>query len=356
MTETNHALVNVKLTLAYLAEQPIIHTEETIGNISKLKKMRVIYNGKPVSVPALSGNSFRGQLRDILADELCSRLSNQGEQRLTFNNNEAYTTLYSGGALSERSTGAQLIKGFAEYLPSMRLMGSAFGNVMLPSKIAMTHIVPCAEETQEILQGMYATLEEDLVPPLCKWTRARDLLFNDGPLTRKDDSKDLTRQRFVKLEFQSDKTYDEENQERQQDQLFDDSEISAQPDVRNDETSNDASPSPQQMIYYVECIPAGTWLLQQLYSKFPLDQLELGCLFDGLNAFLRQPTLGGRSAAGYGQVRVQLQGTVDTEFLQWPTEWSETINNAVGAYQNYLTENRKRILEVLTVQTEDTTQ
>lgn len=318
MTQTNHALVDVKLTFAYLAEQPIIHTEDTIGNISKLKKMRIIYKGKSVSVPALSGNSFRGQLRDILADELCSRLSNRGEQRLTFNNNEAYTILYSGGALSERRTGAQLIKGFAEYLPSMRLMGSAFGNVMLPSKIAMTHIMPCAEETQEILQGMYGTLEEGLVPPLCEWTRARDLLFNDGPLTRKDDSKDLTRQRFVELETDSQ--------------------------------------DPQQMIYYVECIPAGTWLLQQLYSKFPLDQLELGCLFDGLNAFLHQPTLGGRSAAGYGQVRVQLRGTVDTESVQWPTDWSEIINNAVCAYQNYLTENQGKILKVLTVQTEDTTQ
>ena len=49
MKQTNHTLVDVKLTFAYLAEQPIIHTEETIGNISKLKQMRVIYKGKPVS-------------------------------------------------------------------------------------------------------------------------------------------------------------------------------------------------------------------------------------------------------------------------------------------------------------------
>jgi hypothetical protein len=153
MTQTNYALVDVKLTFAYLAEQPIIHTEETIGNISKLKQMRVIYKGKPVSVPALSGNSFRGQLRDILADELCSCLSSRGEQRLRFNNNETYAILYSGGALSERSTSGDLLNDFVEYLPSMRLMGAAFGNVMLPSKLAMTHVVPCAEETQEILKA-----------------------------------------------------------------------------------------------------------------------------------------------------------------------------------------------------------
>ena len=329
MKQTNHALVDVKLTFAYLAEQPIMHTEETIGNISKLKQMRVIYKGKPVAVPALSGNSFRGQLRDILADELCSRLSAQGQQPLTFHNNETYAILYSGGALSERSTSGSLLNDFVEYLPSMRLMGAAFGNVMLPSKLAMTHVIPCAEETQEILQGKYDVLEKSIVPLPEEWPSARNLLFNAGPLTRKDDSRDQTRQRFVNPE------------------MF------AQPNLQNDEPENTENHDPQQMIYYVECIPAGTWLLQQLYSKFPLDQLELGCLFDGLNAFLRQPTLGGRSSAGYGQVHVQLRGNVNTEIVQWPAEWSKTIKNAVDTYEDYLIEKREEILEALTVQTEE---
>ena len=330
MTQTNHALVDVKLTFAYLAEQPIMHTEETIGNISKLKQMRVIYKGKPVSVPALSGNSFRGQLRDILADELCSRLSDQGKQRLRFENNETYTILYSGGALSERSTSGNLLNDFSDHLPSMRLMGAAFGNVMLPSKLAVTHVVPCAEETQEILHGMCDTLEDGLVPALEEWPSARNLLFNAGPLTRKDDTKDRTLQRFVDPE------------------MFSQTESQS-----NEDDNNEENQDPQQMIYYIECIPAGAWLLQQLYSKFPLDQLELGCLFDGLNAFLRQPTLGGRSSAGYGQVRVQLRGAVGTEPVQWPVEESETIKNAVCAYQNYLTENREKILSALTVKTEN---
>ncbi len=317
MEQTNHTLVDVKLTFAYLAEQPIIHTEETIGNISKLKQMRVIYKGKPVSVPALSGNSFRGQLRDILADALCSRLSNQGKQLLKFNDNDVYTILYSGGALSERSKAGDLISDFNTKLPSMRLMGAAFGNRMLPSKLAMTHIVPCAEETQEILQGMYESLDVSIIPPMNEWTSARNLIFNDGPLTRKDDSKDLTRQRFVDIEPQTD----------------------------NQETP--------QMIYYVECIPAGTWLLQQIYSKFPVDQLELGCLFDGLSSFLQQPTIGGRRAAGYGQVRSQFQGKVGSEQVNYPQDFPDTVKDAVCAYQNYLIEKREDILEVLTVQTEE---
>lgn len=329
MTQINRSLVDVKLTLAYLAEQPIMHTEETIGNISKLKQMRVIYNGKPVSVPALSGNSFRGQLRDILADELCSRLSIQGEQLLRFDSNETYSILYSGGALSERSTSGGLLKDFVEHLPSMRLMGAAFGNVMLPSKLAMTHIVPCAEETQEILQSKYTTLEDGLVPAPTEWPSARNLLFNAGPLTRKDDRRDRTRQRFV------------------------DPGMFEEIELENGANGEAGQQDPQQMIYYVECIPAGTWLLQQLYSKFPLDWLELGCLFGGLNTFLSQPALGGRSSAGYGQVHVQLRGTVDTESVQWPTGWSGAIKDAVNMYENYLIEKREEILKALTVQTEE---
>ena len=94
-----------------------------------------------------------------------------------------------------------------------------------------------------------------------------DLIFNDGPLTRKDDTKDLTKQRYAETEAN---------------------------------LSEDEERTKRQMIYYVECIPSGTFLLQELYSKYPLDDLELGCFFGGLLAFLREPSLGGRGAAGHG--------------------------------------------------------
>ncbi len=329
MTATTNSLVNVHLTLAYLAEQPIIHTEDTIGNISKLKKMRVIYNGKPESVPTLSGNSFRGQLRDILADQLCSRLSNNGETRLTFKNNDTYGILYSGGALGDKSTSAGLLNSFQESIPSIRLMGAAFGNVMLPSKIAATHIVPCAKETQHIVQTMYEALGSDaILPATDDWPKARDLLFNDGPLTRKDDSRDLTRQRFANPKPESNTT-----------EMF-------ETEITSDEETQKGS----QMIYYVECIPPGTWLVQQLYSKLPLDQQELGSLFDGLTAFLEQPAIGGRSAAGYGQVRVSVRGTVGEEEIVWPDAWPQSVTTAMKAYKAYLDEKRQEILTSLTVQ------
>lgn len=271
---------NLKLYALYEAKQPIIHTEETIGNISKIKKMRVIYNGKPVPIPALSGNSFRGQLRDLLADQMFAILTNNGANRVRLSPDH-YGVIYSGGVMKEGSKMGEQMKAMADAIPMLRLMGSAFGNVMLPSKLAVTHIVPYAVETQAILQSTVTALPKPWRALLPAQPPSRsDLLFNDGPLTRKDDTKDLARQRYAETE--ADLSQDEERTRR-------------------------------QMIYYVECIPPGTFLLQEMYSRYPLDDLELGCFFDGLLAFLREPSLGGRSAAGYGQVRVRYLVQVGSE-------------------------------------------
>jgi hypothetical protein len=306
-------LTDVHLTLAYLAEQPIMHTEETIGNISKIKKMRVINGAQAGQVAALSGNSFRGQLRDWLADRMFAMLSKQGQQSITFNNNEIFGAIYSGGALRRDSRLAGTMHAIANAVPMIRIMGAAFGDVMLPSKIAVTHITPCAQETAEILRAAHAVFGTEVLPAVSNWPKARDLIFNDGPLTRKDDSRDPARRRF------------------------------AAPGVPPEGVDEQT----QQMIYYAECIAPGTWLLHQLYTKYPLDTLELGCLFDGLSTWLVTPTLGGRSSAGYGQVRAYVRGQATTAINHPTDKWPTVITDAIMAYQNHLTENCQTILDAM---------
>ena len=306
---------DVRLTLAYLAEQPIIHTEQTIGIVSKIKKMRVMGGTQPAQVPALSGNSFRGQLRDILADRMFEVLSNNGQQRITFTDNAVYGVIYSGGTLGGASEQrlAERMKPLADAVPMIRLMGAAFGKVMLPSKLAVTHIMPCAQETKTMLATAVGELGKGVLPE-GDWPKSRDLIFNDGPLTRKDDRRDPARQRFA--------------------------------DPGSVPTGEDEQK--QQMLYYVECIPPGTWLLHQLYTKYPLDELELGCLFDGLSAWLKAPTLGGRSAAGYGQVRAYIRGTAQAESDKPQQEWRpQVVAGAVTKYRTYLSENRQTLLEAM---------
>lgn len=311
---------NLKVFALYQARQPIIHTEETIGNISKIKKMRVIHDGKPVSVPALSGNSFRGQFRDILADQMFAILTKQGAIHVKLSPDH-YGVIYSGGVMREGSSMGGQMKAMADAIPMLRLMGSAFGNVMLPSKLAVTHIVPYAVETQTVVHSTVAALPNEWRSLLPADPPGRgDLLFNDGPLTRKDDTKDLTKQRYVETE--ADLSQNEERTRR-------------------------------QMIYYVECIPAGTFLLQEMYNKYPLDDLELGCFFDGLLTFLREPSLGGRSAAGYGQVEARFWVQVDQGAPFEPVSGSsstlpETIQSAVNKYRKDMEEQKdKTIREVL---------
>ncbi|HET89952.1 MAG TPA: hypothetical protein ENN99_04315 [Chloroflexi bacterium] len=310
---------NLKLYALYRAKQPIIHTEETIGNISKIKKMRVIHEGKPVPVPALSGNSFRGQFRDILADQMFAILTEQGTSRIKLPPDH-YGVIYSGGVMKGRSKMGEKMKGMADAIPMLRLIGSAFGNVMLPSKLAATHIIPYAVETQAVIELTVNGLSDDwrdLLP--AEPPKRSDLLFNDGPLTRKDDTKDLTKQRYAETE--ADLGQDEERTRR-------------------------------QMIYYVECIPPGTFLLQEMYSKYPLDDLELGCFFDGLLAFLREPSLGGRSAAGYGQVQVMYQVYLsDEQPFEVRSGQSVTlpqlVQGAIQQYRQYVEQQKQDILGAL---------
>jgi len=309
----------IKIHALYKAKQPIIHTEETIGNISKIKKLRVIYNGKPVSIPALSGNSFRGQFRDILSDQMLALLTDNGSKRIKLSPDH-YGVLYSGGIMKERSKMGDQMKALADSIPLLRLMGSAFGNVMLPSKLAVTHIIPYAMETLSIVQSTVNELPEKwrgLLP--AEPPRRTDLLFNDGPLTRKDDTKDLTKQRFVETEVKLDE--DEKKKDR------------------------------RQMIYYVECIPPGTFLVQEMYSKYPLDELELGCLFDGLLAFLREPSLGGRSAAGYGQVQAMYWIHLNDKAFELNSGEQIPVPNvvkkAVQRYRNYVKNKSPEIIQAL---------
>lgn len=314
----SYTFTDVRLTLAYLAEQPIIHTEETIGNISKIKKMRVVYNGGVVLVPAVSGNSFRGQLRDILADRMFAFLSNNGQQQITLSN-DIYGALYSGGALGERSTLDKIMKQLTDTIPMLRVMGAAFGNVMWPSKLAATHILPCAQETEEVLRTAVEHLNAAILPAKEQWPKGRDLIFNAGPLTRKDDRRDPARQRFVNFE----------------------SEVKPEDEQR------------QQMIYYVECITPGTWLLQQIYTKYPLDEQELGCFFDGLKSWLKAPSIGGRSAAGYGQVQLHIRGEAANEQIVWPDRWPDVVNTAIETYKNFLAESKADVLEAMQTKVEE---
>ncbi len=299
------------------AEEPIIHTEESIGTVSKIKRMKVMNGGKPILVPALSGNSFRGQLRDLIADHFVEMVRSDGEKiQMT---PDTYGVIFSGGVMKEGSDLDEKMADLMAAVPLLRVWGSAFGNVMLPSKISVSHLIPLTKETHASLSDRVDKLVGDhdhvLVRRMQQLLRdlpeAADITFEEGPLTRKDDTKNPLALEDVDL------------------------------------TKRTADAPPQQMIYHVECIASGTLLLHRIGSKFPLSEIELGCLLDGLIAFAHMPTVGGRSAAGYGRVnfvyRLLLQPLSNTLEEYWldaagltalTDEKDNTLSKALKAYRD----------------------
>jgi len=268
---TTPTLYRFQMAGLFEAEEPIIHTEETIGTIAKIKRMKVLSAGKPVLVPALSGNSFRGQLRDLIADHFLEMVRGDGEKiRMS---PDTYGVIFSGGVMKKGSDLSAQMEQLMQAVPLLRVWGSAFGNVMLPSKIFITHLIPLTRETRTILDEPLSQLRNGSHPLVQRLQElenslpaAESITYEEGPLTRKDDSKNPIALKDVEL------------------------------------TERPPNAPPQQMIYQVECIASGTMLLHRIGTKFPLTEIELGCLMDGLIAFARVPTVGGRSAAGYGQV------------------------------------------------------
>ena len=263
-------LYHFQMVGLFEAKAPIIHTEETIGNVARIKRIKVLDAGKPVLVPALSGNGFRGQLRDLIGDHFTEMV--REDDNLVTMSRLMYGVIFSGGVLREKykKLGTHM-ESLMQAVPLLRVMGSAFGNRMMPSKISVSHLVPLAQETGSYLADTLAELPESghaLVEHLAEYRAnlpaVEELTFEEGPLTRKKD---------------------EENPVL----------------TRNVELSGEAVEQ-QQMIYHVECITGGTMMLQRVGSKFPLSEVELGCLLDGLCAFARAPFVGGRGAAGYGRV------------------------------------------------------
>ncbi len=326
---TTTTLYRFQMIGLFEAEEPIIHTEETIGTIAKIKRMKVLDGGQPVWVPALSGNSFRGMLRDLIADRFVEMVRGDGE-KITMTP-DVYGVIFSGGTMKKGSDLSAQMEQLMQAVPLLRVWGSAFGNVMLPSKIFITHLIPVTRETRTILEEQLSQLKGGSSPLIQRLGQlegslppAAEITYEEGPLTRKDDSKNPV----------------------------------ALKDVELTERAPDAPP--QQMIYNVECIASGTMLIHRIGTKFPLTEVELGCLLDGLIAFAQVPVVGGRSAAGYGRVRfvyrLMLQPSSGSPEEYWlddealkalNEEGQDTLAQALKAYREDVQKRADEIRKVL---------
>ncbi len=143
-----------RFTGTFEAQTPISHgSDEDFGMEQRLRtlEMAVRENGEVYheDVPIVSGNSLRGQLRDLLAQDFLDRISDEDDPVQV--GDSLSNALWSGGSLSRGGGPGQLkrrmIQNIRENIPSLSLLGCAVGSQMISGRLNMGMLTPIAAET-----------------------------------------------------------------------------------------------------------------------------------------------------------------------------------------------------------------
>lgn len=229
----------------YTAKSPISHgSDEDFGMEQRLRtlEMEVVEDGERFheEIPVISGNSLRGQLRDILARDLLERLDIEVHDKLLY-------ALYAGGSL-ERGTGGRKIKrkmiqDVRKQVPMLSLLGTALGSQMIEGKLNIGMLVPIASETED-----YTGREAE---------KSVFSYVDDTFYTRKDD-------------------------------------------IEGD-TDREAGEQAHQMKFNVQVFTPGTRFHHRLTLRH-CNEVEEACLYHAFKLLRENPHIGGMQSRGHGRV------------------------------------------------------
>lgn len=261
------------------AQAPISHgSDEDFGMEIRLRtlELTVRQNGDVYheAVPIVSGNSLRGQLRDLLAADLLDRLSDDDdpiEVSDTLSN-----AFYAGGSL-ERTAGAgklnrRLIHDIRDTLPPLSLLGTAIEDQLIEGRVDVGQLLPVAMET--------------------------------NGYTGRDADKSV-------FEF-----VDETFYTRQDDR------------VGGRQGDEDA----QQMKFDVQVLVPGTRLHHDLTLRSGHTDLDAACLGHAFDLFGERPVIGGMASRGHGKVTFDYEGDLpDGEpYREWVADNRDEIREFVA--------------------------
>lgn len=207
-------------------------------------------------VPVYSGNAVRGMLRDIAAGQLLDVLGVQVPPHV-------FDFLTSGGSLTsgtaQKAVDIDLARQLQRTIPMVGLFGGGCGNQILEGKLIILQGTPICKETAHLLPGYCRQAPSAGL----SMRELRQLEF----ATRRDDKKKESMQRLM---------------------------AGPVPERGKDDVAT-------QMKFETETLAPGT-CLRFGFSLKAATETEWRTLAMALVGFLRNPFLGGRSAAGYGEV------------------------------------------------------
>jgi CRISPR type IV-associated protein Csf2 len=132
------------------AVSSIVHGGDTRGTITLLHREVVVQpDGRPVFVPVISGNAFRGRLRRIGEELLRDTLRYEGELPLSVAH-----ALRGGGALA-KTPGTPLsgrrLAALRDLVPHVGVFGCAGGGRIVDGCLQVGKVMPFLAETAHIL-------------------------------------------------------------------------------------------------------------------------------------------------------------------------------------------------------------
>lgn len=293
----------------FTTRSPLSHIGESIQTTSYLVQEPILQpDGSVADVFSLSGNSWRGQLRDLAAGYLLDRL---GAPRLGL---DAFHLLYSGGRIGgEQAVNLEQARAYRRLLPMVALWGGGVGNQILPGKLRVSNAYPVCREAAPVLRH---TAIDGATPSY----RA---LTTEKSFSRMDDAKD----------------------ERLADR------IALPAPTRSSLLDGDGEPAKtakrdgpaDQMRMTSELLIAGV-RLETTIDLAGVSEVEIGCLMSALVAFARMPYLGGQSSRGHGLVDLSYAlvdlDTGESQPLvtvrQGAPDLSERAGVALAAYDAHL--------------------
>lgn len=285
------------------------------GTTSIFRREKVFAQGRVIEVPILSGNAFRGLLRD---KGMRFMLRELGDPQLPV---PAFHFLTSGGTLT-KDAGRGLDIGQARRLrsliPLVGVFGGACGRQILEGKLQVGKWYPVCRELMDFLPEQYQNSPDAEISIYD--------LTDVHSFTRTDDAKSekwqqsLPQEQRTLLEAPKTKT------------AKDGTEIAEKPGVA------------QQMRYSQEVLVAGTrfycWLQLQ-----DVTDLEYEAFASALTEWSKAPFVGGQSRHGCGEVELRFDNWMSISPLARDTQG---VSLPLGtAYAEHLHTERENILSAL---------
>lgn len=304
------------------AQSSITHNGgERNGTVTQLRREKFISpTGEVHEVPIISGNSIRGILRDKGMFDLCRKLGygvNEETGEIKGLPKQAFYFLFSGGALVSNGASALDVGYFRELkklIPLVSVFGGAMGNSIMPGKLKIGKLIPLCQETQHVIPKAF--LEGKSFSTV--WDYCQVEMY-----TRRDDAKNDKYLPLIKSKSQ----------------------ITQAGIIGSEAPAKEVKEAPQQMMYNIETICAGTQFFLDITLE-DADDIEFEAFLNALLVFSRTPYIGGKSAVGHGKIQMKFNDWIEIDSRTKPE--GNAVDVKLGEkYRKHVEDNAKEIRKML---------